>query len=77
MWLEPNGVKAKADFEQVSASIVGIAITNVHGEVNYSDSMVFADLRGQALGSEVAGHYSANLSEEHWQGEIQGSPRLA
>ncbi len=77
VWLEPDGIEATAELEQVSTSIIGIAITDVHGEVNYSDSMLLANVKGQALGAEVTGHYNANISEERWQGKIQGSPQLA
>ena len=77
VWLEPEGIKAKAEIKQISTSIIGIAITDVQGEVNYNDSILLANVKGQALGAEVTGQYSANISKKRWQGKIQGSPQLA
>ena len=77
LWLKPEGISAEAQFEEVSTSIVGIAITKVQGKVNYNDFLLSANLKGQALGAEVVGNYHADFSKEQWQGEVVGTGQLA
>ena len=77
LWLKPEGISVEAELTKVSTSIIGIAITEVQGKVNYHDSLLRADVKGQAFGAEIIGDYQANLSEEQWRGEIKGTAQLA
>ena len=77
LWLEEEGLRAEAEFNELDTGIIGIAIDNVAGKINYKDSQLMADLTGQIFGGEVMGHYNADFVEKRWQGELKGPVQLA
>jgi hypothetical protein len=63
-----------ADLEvaQGTVMLVDTVIDEIHGPVSYRHPTVSAELRGRALGGEVAATGGVDLSAERWQAEVTG-----